>query len=1047
MDKSPINLTSVPQSGGLDVPKLPDTRTGIKLKQKLLQDESVINVKNIRKLGQLNMEEKSLVLASYELFNSIDIQAGISQTRALYSIFNIIDNILNYPYSDEQRILNIMNFSSSILKQQNTVKFLQTLGFEPSISPEILVLPYDKPIKRLMVAREALVSKLSSKIETVQLADVEGKLGFPTFQRFSELFGVDLSEKTAKSERESIMLTQQEVMTLIQETECRSIEEYIVELGENANEFQLVFMDSLGKSNKAKDILMVLRELWLEVNVLHKTAVFLRQCFADPVSRAPLTDAKDKNSKFARNILMIDIMDAQGIRKGTKGRANTIEQLVLLYCERETYKIQNFPDQVQKIDNQIRKGIGGESSISTDKLWDVVKTIIIERLTRKPKLKRPSVAQPKLLEWVECMDPEIELADLHDYSKERIEDLDELVSLITKRNLERQRMFGDFSSKVPNSELDPYNTGNMGKLEFPTNSSKERQNGGSLDDRHLDERIYEAIWSPTTWLHQKQLIDDFVIFTVMSEICNESETEFIFNIRQCFRNFMMENMPNLEVTRDGQASEFSSQKKKDQTKKSNLDQYLDQAWKHLYRNSSPNVLHATIFNSHFDYMKQYVERGVDINAKDFNEWTPLHCAAYMGNVLYLKHMLSRPYIFLHEKNDEGKTPIQVAIEASNVFGEENAVTCLLERGTELEEDIWHRLLILAYNYDIVSYPKLAFRAGINLNNCGDETKVSLHKAVCCLSVKIIKFYGEALSQQELTNMIKQSDFQGLNVQDYAKLTENQEIITLIEKMSNGEGIQSHLVTRDNIEALKSKSINNESRLQFSDRNSEINENITHQIDKFDGSGDKYRNDEWRRRDFDDDYIKNVQEQHLKELKDAQSRLLEKDTQVESLQQDLRQQSEKMMKLQEEINNLFNEQKTHRHDEARYLKKELRDMNKNFNNQINALQSNIEQVTIFIQAQNRKTTNNLQEMQGQQQKAYEDFNKLQKTQKDLMKKLLKDRNNQLGNDQSSNMGKLDKMSTARMGSLQGNQSVNGNNNGQVNQVSPENTQKSSNCKIF
>jgi len=37
-----------------------------------------------------------------------------------------------------------------------------------------------------------------------------------------------------------------------------------------------------------------------------------------------------------------------------------------------------------------------------------------------------------------------------------------------------------------------------------------------------------------------------------------------------------------------------------------------------------------------------------------------------------------------------------------------------------------------------------------------------------------------------------------------------------------------------------------------------------------------------------------------------------------------------MKLQEEINNLLNDQKTHRHDEAKYLKKELRDMNKNFN---------------------------------------------------------------------------------------------------------------------
>jgi len=32
MDKSPLNVTSAPASVGLDVPKLPDTRTGIKLK-------------------------------------------------------------------------------------------------------------------------------------------------------------------------------------------------------------------------------------------------------------------------------------------------------------------------------------------------------------------------------------------------------------------------------------------------------------------------------------------------------------------------------------------------------------------------------------------------------------------------------------------------------------------------------------------------------------------------------------------------------------------------------------------------------------------------------------------------------------------------------------------------------------------------------------------------------------------------------------------------------------------------------------------------------
>jgi len=33
------------------------------------------------------------------------------------------------------------------------------------------------------------------------------------------------------------MLNQNEVIKLLEETDCRSIEEYIVELGENANEF------------------------------------------------------------------------------------------------------------------------------------------------------------------------------------------------------------------------------------------------------------------------------------------------------------------------------------------------------------------------------------------------------------------------------------------------------------------------------------------------------------------------------------------------------------------------------------------------------------------------------------------------------------------------------------------------------------------------------------------------------------------------------------------------------------------------------------------
>jgi hypothetical protein len=71
-----------------------------------------------------------------------------------------------------------------------------------------------------MIAREALLSKLSTKIEASQTADVEEKLGFPMFQRYSEVFGVDLSEKTAKVEREQLILTHKEVLKLKEETEC-----------------------------------------------------------------------------------------------------------------------------------------------------------------------------------------------------------------------------------------------------------------------------------------------------------------------------------------------------------------------------------------------------------------------------------------------------------------------------------------------------------------------------------------------------------------------------------------------------------------------------------------------------------------------------------------------------------------------------------------------------------------------------------------------------------------------------------------------------------
>jgi len=74
---------------------------------------------------------------------------------------------------------------------------------------------------------------------------------------------------------------------------------------------------------------------------------------------------------------------------------------------------------------------------------------------------------------------------------------------------------------------------------------------------------------------------------------------------------------------------------------------------------------------------------------------------------------------------------------------------------------------------------------LNLHNPKEETKISLHKAVCCHAVKILKFYADTYPPNEVRRMIEEPDFQGLNALEYAKLTERPEIVDMVEKMRSG----------------------------------------------------------------------------------------------------------------------------------------------------------------------------------------------------------------------------------------------------------------------
>ena len=153
-------------------------------------------------------------------------------------------------------------------------------------------------------------------------------MSFPFFQKYSELLGIDLTTNEKDNQKE-LKLTPREANDIFEKkTGCQKLEDYIIELGENSEEFQRVLVEILGESPRTNQFLTILREMWIECNVLRQTAVFLRQCFADPVSRAQLSNGKDKKSKLARAIVSINISEANGIQKGTNSTVITIEDII-----------------------------------------------------------------------------------------------------------------------------------------------------------------------------------------------------------------------------------------------------------------------------------------------------------------------------------------------------------------------------------------------------------------------------------------------------------------------------------------------------------------------------------------------------------------------------------------------------------------------------------------------------------------------------------------------------------------------------------------------
>ena len=238
-------------------------------------------------------------------------------------------------------------------------------------------------------------------------------------------------------------------------------------------------------------------------------------------------------------------------------------------------------------------------------------------------------------------------------------------------------------------------------------------------------------------------------------MCDHANADMSLDIRREFRDFIKGGMPTLELpesmgnTTIFQHSAFKltqkstdfltgrsqkSQKSQRSTNVTasevsvNLLQDQGEAWRLLYRKVTPAILHSCVINKHKDLLKEFLQQGAFINIRDHKKWTPLHCAAMVGDVDLVRILLDFK-AEIEAEDENGRTPFQIAVEYGNYFGELNVCSIMLDKGLEVDEPTWDMLLMYSLENDIVCYVRLAHRYKVFLHNVDDSNKFSLHLAV------------------------------------------------------------------------------------------------------------------------------------------------------------------------------------------------------------------------------------------------------------------------------------------------------------------------------
>ncbi len=173
------------------------------------------------------------------------------------------------------------------------------------------------------------------------------------------------------------------------------------------------------------------------------------------------------------------------------------------------------------------------------------------------------------------------------------------------------------------------------------------------------------------------------------------------------------------------------------------------------------LLHYAVINSEIKILKSIIEYGIDVNTKNDEGLTPLNIALDNKNNEIVE-LLIKNGANINEKNKSGYTPLHLAI-CKHL---DNTVKLLIDNGAKIDEITNNKItsLHLATQISSLDIVKNLIKNGVDINALNNYNETPLHIAVIEDDINIVKFLYENDANIDIENSLNLSPKDIINIE-------------------------------------------------------------------------------------------------------------------------------------------------------------------------------------------------------------------------------------------------------------------------------------------